>query len=128
MLICDYINVYVDVYMDYIIEMARSTEKEQDLLDEEEEDFYMPQISQSIPLTPSQAVRIHGWLQPSKRLHWQTVRDRPQLSFRNLYKLLEQNSRGGGLQHDVGKTTLDLLYLLQPSVAEWIGVGRYVYV
>jgi hypothetical protein len=98
--------------------------------------------SQSIPLTPSQAVRIHGWLQPRQRLRWQTVKDRPDLTFTTLLNVLLRGSQNIK-KKDIEKIqrldtleeyelagvvcpVLEQLYTLQPSVLEWINAGKVV--
>lgn len=76
----------------------------------------------SIPLTSSQAVRVHGWLSPSRRLAWSTVKSRKDLNFCSLYMML-----CGGLASPTsyhGSEALDSLFSLQPSFKEWVATQK----
>lgn len=83
-------------------------------------DYSNPPISKvlSIPLTAGQAVRIHGWMAPSRRLSWQVVITRPDLVFCTLYTILCNGIRDVG-SHESHRA-LDLMYNLQPNIMEWI--------
>lgn len=76
------------------------------------------QGSNSIPLTSGQAVTIHGWMAPQRRLNWQTVVSRPDLKFYPLFTALSKGVTDP-LSHE-GQRTLDLLYSLQPEFREWL--------
>lgn len=81
----------------------------------------------SIPLTPAQAIRIHGWLNPLRRLFWQAhVVPRPDLTFSTL---LQKLSNGNSLHDDQGSVIVDnhalmLLHHLQPSAKVWIELKK----
>ena len=71
-----------------------------------------------IPLSSTQAVTIHGWINPQRRLHWATVMAREDLTFLGLFKCLSKGSTypltaGGQLG-------LDLLFSLQPDFRAWV--------
>ena len=76
----------------------------------------------SIALSSSHAVKIHGWTCPSRRLTWQTVRSRSDLSFHTLYTVLS-DGRTSGVSVD-GTRALDSLYTLQPNIMEWINAKK----
>lgn len=115
----------------------------------------------SIPLSSSQAVRIHGWFAPSRRLSWQEVhthtmpstprartlwtvhgwltdcgrllqvRQRPDLTFCTLYatlsgRLAHEAGGGGAQRHSCPESSraLDSLYLMQPSILQWIAARK----
>ena len=62
-----------------------------------------------IPLTPGQAVTIHGWLRARQALTWGDVLTHEELGFAKLlsFNLAEQD-----------------LYVLQPDLQAWIRPGR----
>ncbi len=64
-----------------------------------------------IPLTPGQAVTIHGWWRARQGLTWGDVLSNEQLSFVSLlgHRLTEQD-----------------LYILQPDLHAWIRAGKAV--
>lgn len=77
-------------------------------------DMHKMHTTPSIPLTPAQAVRIHGWTNPYRRLYWTTVVEREDLTF-------------SALVHKMGGNTpqnLNLLHLLQPHVHEWVRLKK----
>jgi hypothetical protein len=75
----------------------------------------------SVPLSSSQAVRIHGWTSPSRRLTWQKVRERTDLSFCTLFNILADNKTNVSTGLTVEATrALDTLYMLQPDILEWV--------
>lgn len=63
-----------------------------------------------IPLTPGQAVTIHGWFAPKDTLVWHDLLPKPHLTFRYLT--------------DTCKLPRELLHVLQPDGAEWIRCDR----
>lgn len=76
----------------------------------------------SIPLTSSQAVRIHGWSCPSRRLAWQAVRDRTDLSFCTLFTIMSDGQISSN-SYQAGRA-LDMLFMLQPNIMEWISCQK----
>lgn len=76
--------------------------------------------SMSIALTPAQAVKIHGWIQPSRRLSWEQVCQRDDLTFYSLFVVLcDGIHTPSHRQHAVAT-----LHTLQPSLQEWICRGK----
>lgn len=67
----------------------------------------------SIPLSAAQAIRVHGWMNPYRRLYWSTVVERADLTFSALV------AKMGNTQQ-----TLNLLHLLQPHVHEWVRLKK----
>jgi hypothetical protein len=63
-----------------------------------------------IPLTPGQAVTVHGWLHPRVWLTWAEVLADPKLTF--------------GYLHGTCKLAEHSLHLLQPDIAAWVKAGR----
>lgn len=77
------------------------------------------QSQTSISLTSGQAVTIHGWMAPCRRLDWNAhVVPRTDLNFFGLFTAL---SRGvtDPLSYE-GQKTLDQLHKLQPDFKEWL--------
>ena len=75
-------------------------------------------LPSSVPLTPAQAVRVHGWLNPSRRLDWATVRSRKDLDFCSLYSMM--CGRVVNATSSLGSAALDSLFAMQPSFKEWV--------
>ena len=75
-------------------------------------------LPSSVPLTPAQAVRVHGWFNPSRRLDWATVRSRGDLDFCTLYRML--CGKIVNASSPIGSSALDSLFTLQPSFKEWV--------
>lgn len=76
----------------------------------------------SVPLSSSHAIKIHGWLSPSRRLAWHTVKSRTDLSFCTLYSILSCGKTTGVTTDNV--RALDTLYTLQPNIMEWINAKK----
>ena len=73
-------------------------------------------LERSIPLHPSQAVRIHGWMKPVRRLYWKAhVLARQDLLFSTLVDKM-------GLCNN----TLASLHHLQPNIHAWIHSKKVV--
>jgi len=63
-----------------------------------------------IPLTPGQAVTIHGWLQPKLTLSWTDVLSNANLTMEHLHK--------------TANIPKELLHRMQPDITAWIKAGR----
>ena len=68
------------------------------------------EAAMKIPLTPGQAVTIHGWMNPKETLSWMDVLANPMLSF----KFLTHNTM----------IPKELLHKLQPDIKSWVKAGR----
>lgn len=68
----------------------------------------------SIPLTPAQAIRIHGWMRPIRRLYWQAhVLARHDLTFAVLVDKMK-----------LCDSTLAALHQLQPDIKQWVACKK----
>ena len=63
-----------------------------------------------IPLTPGQAVTIHGWMRPKQTLTWTDVLANEGLTMEYL--------------HTVTKIPKELLHRMQPDIKCWVQAGR----
>ena len=63
-----------------------------------------------IPLTPGQAVTIHGWINPKETLSWLDILANPVLTFSFL--------------HSTTMIPKELLHRLQPDITSWVKAGR----
>lgn len=63
-----------------------------------------------IPLTPGQAVTVHGWLRPKETLSWTDVLANPALTMGYLHK-------SANIPHE-------LLHKMQPDITAWLKAGR----
>ena len=63
-----------------------------------------------IPLTPGQAVTVHGWLRPKDTLSWTDVLANPVLSMSFL--------------HTQANIPKELLHRMQPDITAWTKAGR----
>ena len=63
-----------------------------------------------IPLTPGQAVTIHGWINPKETLSWMDILANPDLSI----KFLTTTT----------KIPKELLHRLQPDITAWVRAER----
>lgn len=71
-------------------------------------------VDRSIPLTPAQAIKIHGWLRPIRRLYWNGhVVARKDLTFSMLVEKM-------GLCDE----TLASLFQLQPDARQWMELKK----
>lgn len=70
----------------------------------------MSKAAMKIPLTPGQAVTIHGWMRPKETLSWTDVLANPRLTMGYL---------NGSL--NIPK---ELLHRMQPDITAWIKAGR----
>jgi len=104
----------------------------------------------STKLTALQAVQIHGWLLPIRRLTWDQVCKDEQLTFASLYQILSDGSGSRNSSSSTGRSTagrssgpssgpssglssglsleeeesLNQLYRLQPSMQQWISAKK----
>ncbi len=63
-----------------------------------------------IPLTPGQAVTVHGWLRPKETLSWTDVLANSALTMDYL--------------HRSANIPLELLHRMQPDITAWLTAGR----
>ena len=63
----------------------------------------------SVPLTPGQAVWIHGVWNPKRRLCWSDIADNPTLTLKSLTD---------------ARVSLGALHTLQPDPVQWISLGK----
>jgi hypothetical protein len=70
----------------------------------------MGKPSIKIPLTPGQAVTIHGWMRPRLALSWTDVLANGDLSMEYL--------------HTQTKIPKELLHRMQPDIKAWVQAGR----
>jgi len=74
----------------------------------------MTSYDRSIPLTARQAILIHGWMKPVRRLYWNThVVARKDLTFAVLVSKMK-----------LSDPTLSSLYQLQPDARQWIQLDK----
>jgi hypothetical protein len=64
----------------------------------------------AIPLTPGQAVTIHGWLRPKEWLSWTDVLASPGLTMQYL--------------NETANIPKELLHRMQPDITAWLRAGR----
>lgn len=69
----------------------------------------------SIALSPSQAVKINGWRNPKRRLTWEQVCQKDELTFYRLFVALSD----GDVQQNQDRA-LSALHSLQPCLQEWL--------
>lgn len=69
-----------------------------------------------VPLTNTQAIEIHGWWNPTRRLTWTQVKSRDDLNFRRLYAIMLRGS-------DPVKAAT-LLHVLQPDLRQWLQTDK----
>ena len=70
----------------------------------------MSKAAMRIPLTPGQAVTVHGWLRPKDTLSWTDVLANPQLTMSYL--------------HSSVNIPKELLHRMQPDIMAWVRAGR----
>lgn len=70
----------------------------------------MRKQSAKIPLTPGQAVTIHGWMRPKNTLSWMDVLSNEKLSMEYL--------------HTHTKIPKELLHRMQPNIKAWVQANR----